>query len=134
MTTNYVSTFIEVAEDCPERAAKVPPSAADKKTVAALQYDLIANNPYRYTSDVIFEVHAIRNGIVDADKPAQREAFFAQSQACLRSSPLGRRYGWGIHHDAEARVALIAVESDRYRELADDASLRHVKAMRSRRA
>ena len=72
--------------------------------------------------------------MVDADKPAQREAFFAKSQACLRSSPLGRRYGWGIHHDAEARVALIAVESDRYKELADDASLTHVKAMRSRRA
>ena len=135
MTTNYVSTFIEVAEDCPERAAKVPPSAADKKTVAALQYDLIANNPYRYTSDdVIFEVHALRNGMVDADKPAQREAFFAKSQACLRSSALCRRYGWGIHHDAEARVALIAVGSDRYGELADDASLTHVKAMRSRRA
>lgn len=135
MSTNYVNTFIAVAEDCPVGEAQVPPSSGGTKTVAALQYNLIAKHPYAYTSDdVIFEVYALRQGIAADDKPAQREAFFAKDQACLRSSPLGKRYGWGIHHDDAGRTALIAVESDQYRAFAGDDSLRHVKAMRSRRA
>lgn len=135
MTTNYVSTFIEVAEDCPTETAQVPPSTGEAKTVAALQHQLIAEHPYEYTSDdVIFEVYAIRHGIAATDRPIQRDAFFAKDQACLRSSPLGKRYGWGIHHDGTGRIALIARESEEYRTLAADDSLRHLKAMRSRRA
>ncbi|WP_298711512.1 DUF6157 family protein [Micrococcus sp. 2A] len=42
-----------------------------------------------------------------------REAFFAKSQACLRASPLGKRHGWGLHHDAEGRVALVPLGSAR---------------------
>lgn len=135
MSTNYVSTFIEVAEDCPTMVAEVPPPRGSTKTVAALQHDLIAGRPYLYTSDdVLFEVHATRHGITAEDSPAQRDAFFAKDQACLRSSPLGKRYGWGIHHDDRGCVALVAVESEEYRALAADDSVKHLKAMRSRRA
>ena len=133
-TTNYSNTLIEVAEDCPATDGETPPTGA-KPTVAALQYELIATHRYRYTSDdVLFEVHAIRNAIPDDAKLAEREAFFAKDQPCLRSSPLGKRYGWGIHHDQDGRVALVAVGSIEYEALAGDPSLRHVKAMRSRRA
>lgn len=136
MTTNYVSTFIEIAEDCPVDVAAIPPvKDGAAKTVAALQYELIAENPYRYTSDdVIFEVHAQRRGIAAEDRAAQREAFFAGPQACLRSSALGKRYGWGIHHDAEGRIALVAAGSEEYEALAAADGVAHVKAMRSRRA
>ncbi len=135
MTTNYVSTFIEVAEDCPAEVGEVPPSTGRTTTVAELQYRLVAGQPYAHTSDdVIFEVHAVREGIAAEDRPARREAFFARDQAFLRASPLAKRYGWGIHHDQAGRVALIAVDSDAYRELAGDDSLRHLRAMRSRRA
>lgn len=133
-TTNYANTLIEVAEDCPVTRGETPPAGA-KPTVAALQYELIAAHPYRYTSDdVVFEVYAIRNAIPDDANLGEREAFFAKDQPCLRSSPLCKRYGWGIHHDQDGRVALVSVGSSEYDALAGDVSLRHVRAMRSRRA
>lgn len=132
-TTDYRSTFIEVAEDCPTDHAQEPP-AGDKPTIAALHYRLITEKPYGRTSDdVIFATHALRQGI-DPDDEAAREAFFAKGQPCLRSSPLGKRYGWGIDHDAEGRVALVARESEEYALRAADPALAHMKAMRSRRA
>lgn len=134
MTTNYTNTMIEVAEDCPVAEGEAPPVGA-KRTIAALQFELIADHPYRYTSDdVLFEVHVIRNAIADDDRTAEWGAFFDKDQPCLRSSPLGKRYGWGIHHDQDSRVAVVAVGSRDYDALASDESLKHVKAMRSRRA
>lgn len=132
-TTNYLSTFIEVAEDCPVDHAEEPP-AGEKPTIAALHYQLIAEQPYAHTSDdVIFTTHALRNGIEPGDADA-REAFFSKGQPCLRSSPLGKRYGWGIAHDAEGRVALVPRESEDYALRAADPATTHTRAMRSRRA
>ncbi|WP_372967509.1 DUF6157 family protein [Microbacterium sp.] len=132
-TTNYVSTFIEVAEDCPVDHAEEPPTG-EKPTIAALHHRLIAEEPYARTSDdVIFATHALRNGI-DPDDVAAREAFFAKGQPCLRSSPLGKRYGWGIAHDADGRVALVPRDSEEYALLAADPAIAHTRAMRSRRA
>jgi hypothetical protein len=134
-TANYAETLIEVAEDCPVTAAVAPPVRDGKKSVANLQYELISQAHYRYTSDdVIFTVHAERAGIPDKDQAAERERFFSNGQPCLRSSPLPKRYGWGIHNDAEGRVALVPVESDEYRRLAADPDTRHLRAMRSKRA
>jgi hypothetical protein len=132
-STNYVSTFIEVSEDCPVDHAEEPP-AGEKPTIAALHHRLIAEEPYTRTSDdVIFETHALRNGL-DPDDTAARETFFSKGQPCLRSSPLGKRYGWGIAHDAEGRVALVPRDSEEYALLAADPAITHTKAMRSRRA
>jgi len=134
-TTNYQDTFIESAEDCPVEEAQTPPSSAARKTVANLQYEMLADAPYRHTSDdVIFAVHADRAGIPEVDRPAERERFFSRGQACLRASPLAKRYGWGFHFDADGRVALVPGGSDEYRRLATDPTLRHVRAMRSKRA
>lgn len=133
-TTNYVDTMIEVAPDCPAAGGEVPP-VGRARTVASLQYDLITAHPYELTSDdVLFEVYALRNDIAESDRPAERERFFAKDQACLRSSPLGKRYGWGVHHDGAGRVALVPVGSAEYQALVADAALTHVKAMRSKRA
>lgn len=132
-TTNYRSTFIEVAEDCPTSHAQEPPET-DDPTIAALHYRLIAEHPFARTSDdVIFETHALRHGVGPDDAEA-RAAFFSKGQPCLRSSPLGKRYGWGIVHDADGRVALVPRESDEYAELVANADLAHTRAMRSRRA
>jgi hypothetical protein len=43
-TTNYYDTFIEVAEDTKASSGLIPPSK-DKKTVAEMQYELIAHHP-----------------------------------------------------------------------------------------
>lgn len=132
-TTNYRTTFIEVAEDCPVDHAEEPP-VGDRPTIAALHYRLIAEQPYMRTSDdVIFTTHALRQGI-DPDDAAAREAFFAKGQPCLRSSPLGKRYGWGLDHDEEGRVALVPRESEEYALRAADPAVAHTRAMRSRRA
>lgn len=132
-TTNYANAFIAVAEDCPAEIGCAPPEKTPP-TIARLQYEIIRDNPYRFTSDdVLFTVHLIRNQIDPADAAARRAEFFSRGQACLRASPLAKRYGWGIHHDAEARVALYARGSEEYRRLSQDAALEQVKAMRSAR-
>ncbi len=108
-------------------------------TVAALTYDLITGHPYELTSgDVIFTVMALRRGIPDADRIAARAEFYAAPRACLRSSDLGKRYGWGIHADADGRLALYGVESHEYGRLLDGrdpfgACVTVTRAMRSSR-
>ncbi len=134
MTTNYYGTFIAVAPDCPVDSAQVPPATA-KPTVARLQYDLLESKPYQLTSDdLLFEVYAVRRDLAESDKPAEREAFFAKSQACLRASPLAKRYGWGLHHDADGKVALVPLGTEHYEEMTSDEDLVHKAAMRSSRA
>lgn len=134
-TTNYTQVFIQVAEDCPVEAAEVPAAGNKAPTVASLQHELLTSRPYALTSDdLLFEVHAVRKGVPEADLEEERQAFFAKSQACLRASPLGKRYGWGLHHDEQSRVALVPLGSERYQALANDSSIKQLKAMRSKRA
>lgn len=133
-TTNYYDTFIAVAEDCPVKVAEIPPQKDGKTTAASLQYEMVAVHPYRYTSDeVLFQVYAVKNEIPQSARAAEREKFFAKGQPCLRSSPLTKRYGWGVHSNRDGRIAIYAVESDEYARLANDKNLKHLKAMRSKR-
>jgi len=132
-TTNYANTLILIADDSPVTTAVVPP-VKDSKTVANLQYELLIDNPYRYTSDdVLFTVHAQRAGIARADMEEARKAFFSKGQACFRASPLTKRYGWGVHADAEGRIALYACDSEEYHQLAASNGIQTVKAMKSAR-
>jgi hypothetical protein len=78
-------------------------------------------------------VYAAKNGITKKDLATAREQFFSKGQACLRSSPLSKRYGWGTYHDADGKVAIYGMDSKEYKKLAKDKSLQHVKAMRSKR-
>ncbi|SMH50990.1 hypothetical protein SAMN06295885_3647 [Rathayibacter oskolensis] len=133
MTTDYRTTFITIAPDSPVTSGVVPPTTATP-TVASLQYALVSARPYELTSDdVLFEVHALRAGIPDEDRDAERERFFAKDQACLRASPLAKRYGWGIHHDENGRIALVAAGTALYDDLAERSDLTQKPAMRSAR-
>jgi hypothetical protein len=133
-TTNYQDTMIEVAEDCPSQVGMAPPLNGDQPTVAWLHYALIHDHPYQHTSDdVIFLTQAQRTGITEADLDAARERFFSKGQPCLRFSPLGKRYGWGVHSDSQGRVAIYAVESVEYNRLRVDPAVHHLRAMRSAR-
>lgn len=132
-STNYFNTFIQIAEDCPVAAAEIPPLKGDNKSVAHLQLEMILEHPYHYTSDdVIFSAYALKNGI-DSGLKAAREAFFSKGQACLRASPLTKRYGWGIHHDAGGKIAAYPAGSEEYQRLLEDSTVKKVRAMRSRR-
>jgi hypothetical protein len=133
-TTNYFETFIEASADCPVRQAEIPELKNGGKTVAFLQYEMIKDHPYTYTSDdVLFSGHALRNHIAEAILLPERDLFFSKSQPCLRSSPLVKRYGWGIHSNEDGKVALYAIESSEYRAFCKDQTLRHEQGMRSSR-
>jgi len=116
---DYVDTFIAVAEDCTAREGTVPPERTGGPSVAAARtFVMVSAQPYRFTSgDVIFTVFADRHGIPEHERAAARAKFYSKGQACLRSSDLGKRYGWGIHADAEGRIALVGVETAQYAEL-----------------
>jgi len=132
-TTNYFDTFIQAAADF-KGDESMRPVAKEKKTVAQMQYDLIANDPYHYTSDeVLFKIHAERNGITLSQEKQARTDFFSKGQACLRASPLTKNYGFGIHANAQGRVALYGIETDTYQKMVDDPHITQVKAMKSKR-
>lgn len=129
-STNYTNAFIEVSDDCKAEAGTVPPEKAEK-TIAQMHFEIISENPYRYTSDeVVFATYAAKNKVAQADLEGKRGEFFSKGQPCLRSSPLGKTYGWGIHFDQEAKVAIYAKESAEYARLHKDTSLKHLKAMK----
>ena len=133
-TTNYYNTFIALAEDSPISAAEMPPEKEGKKTVARYQFNMLYDHPYQYTSDdVFFTVHALRKEIPENEWKEQRQEFFSRGQPCFRSSPLTKRYGWGIHSNAQGRVAMYAMESSEYKAFLNDDSVKKVKAMGTKR-
>lgn len=132
-TTNYINTLIEIAEDCPVSKAQAPLEKKEK-TLANLQYEIISEHPYQFSSDdILFECFALKNDVAESEKEEERIRFFSKGQACLRCSPLAKRYGFGIHHNQEGKVAVFPVESETYQQLLNDPSVTKVKAMRSKR-
>lgn len=133
-STNYYNTFIEIAEDCPTSLGEMPPIKGEKRTVANLQFEKLYDNPYKYTSDeVLFDVFAIRKEFTKSEMQEQHEHFFSKGQPCFRASPLTKRYGWGLHADAEGKIALYAADSEEYKKFLADDKIKKVKAMRSKR-
>ncbi|WP_269237697.1 DUF6157 family protein [Flavobacterium flavigenum] len=133
-TTNYENTFIEAAEDCPVKNGEIPPLKGKNKTIANIEFEMISKNPYKYSSDdVLFQVFAEKNDLTKSDYKNAREAFFSKGQACLRASPLTKRYGWGIHNDENGKIALYAMETPQYEKYLNDKNIKVVKAMRSSR-
>ena len=137
---NYYQTLIAVADDCPVAQSQIPPERNGKQTIASLQFALIHDHPSVYTQeDILFQTWLLRQeerDRSDAEVAQLRERFFSKSQACLRSSPLPKRYGWGLLFDEDGRVKLCPVESDEYKRItAGEASdIKVVKAMRTKRA
>lgn len=134
---SYHKTLIAVADDCPVGASVVP--RGERRTVAAVQYEMLAAEPYRLTQeDVLFLTWLRRRpdaGDLAGDEVAAlREEFFSRSRACLRASPLPKRYGFGLLFDGDGRVALCPMESEEYRRIvAGGAGYTVVKAMRTSR-
>lgn len=133
-TTNYFNTFIEIAEDTKVTCGTIPPSKSDKKTIAELQYQLIAKHPYVYSSDdVLFQVFADRNELTSSELETARDVFFSKGQACFRASPLTKSYGFGVHSNSEGKIALFPCESEAYQQFLEDPAIKKVKAMKSKR-
>jgi Family of unknown function (DUF6157) len=132
---NYHDTLIEVADDCPATEAQVPQARGGKKTKAVIEYELLVKHPYAYTEEEIaFQVYAVLHDIPKASQPKEREEFLGKGHPHLRVSALAKRYGWGMHNNAEGRIALVAVESPKYKRLLGDPRITKIKAFRSTRA
>jgi Family of unknown function (DUF6157) len=132
---NYYDTLIEVADDCPASEAQVPQARGGKKTKALVEYEMLVENPYTYSEeDIAFETHAVLHEIPKAVWPTERKKFLSKGHPHFRVSALPKRYGWGIHNNAECKVALIAVESPEYEKLLNDPRITKKKAFRSQRA
>lgn len=131
-TTNYETAFIAIADDCPASTGEVPLMKGDKKSIANIQFEILKKNPYKYTSDdVLFQVFAEKNDLTEAELTEARAAYFSKGQACFRASPLTKRYGWGVHHNEEGKIAIYGCESPEYEQLMNDGSIKIYKAMRS---
>jgi Family of unknown function (DUF6157) len=125
-TTNLPNSFIAIAEDCPVFMAEIPP-AREPKSIPQIEYEMLADQPYKYTSDdVLYAANGERRGIT-------REDFFAKIQPDFRLSPLTKRYGWGVHSDENGKIAVYAVSSAEYEILVGNKTLTQLKANRSKR-
>ncbi len=134
-STNYFNTLIEIAEDSPASQGEIPPLKGSKKSVANLQFEMLHEHPYEYTSDdVLFAVFATRKEIPAEDLAEQRHLFFSKGQPCFRASPLTKRYGWGVHSNDEGKIAIFGVESEAYQDMVANNAIIKKKAMRSSRA
>lgn len=133
-TTNYHNAFIMIADDCPAAMGEMPPMKGDKRTAANIQFEMVLKNPYKYTSDeVLFEVFAEKNDLTESEREEGWKQFFSKGQPCFRASPLTKRYGWGVHSNAEGKIALYACGTPEYERFATDKTLTVVKAMKTSR-
>lgn len=131
-TTNYIDTFIEIAEDCPVFNGEIPKPKGKSKTVAEMQFELISKNSYKLTSDdIFFQVYADRNDLTKEEYKKAREEFFSKGQPCFRASPLTKRYGFGVHSDSNGKIAIFGRETKEYEQFLSDIKIQKVKAMRT---
>lgn len=128
-TTNYADVFITVSEDTKTLSSKTPKPG----TIAYLQYQLITENPYQFTSDeIMFKVHAMRTPGVKEN--SQKESgILSTPKACFRSSPLVKFHGFGIHFNSEGKVAIYGMKTKEYAAFLKDKKLKIIKGMRSAR-
>lgn len=130
-STNYYNTLIEIAEDSKLKIGTKPP-VKSKKTIAEMQFELISNNPYKFTSDdVLFYVYAEKNGVDKKEFKKKREEFFSKGQPCFRASPLTKMYGFGVHSNNEGKIALFGIETEKYKKLVADKVTKKIKAMKT---
>lgn len=134
-STNYQNTFIQIAEDCPAAKGQMPPENSDKKSIAQMQFEMLNGSPYKYTSDeLLFQIHAERNDLIENDYEVEHIKFFSKGQACFRASPLTKRYGFGVHFNEEHKMALYGAETEEYLKFSNDNTIKQLKAMRSKKA
>ncbi|WP_430535205.1 DUF6157 family protein [Listeria rocourtiae] len=134
MNLNYYNTFILVAEDSKADHGIIPNTKRPNKTVGEIQFELLNSHDYKYTQEeVLFETHMLHKNIPEGARESERAAFFGKSQACMRTSPLGKRYGWGLHFNQDGYVKLVAVDNPEYLKLANQKDLMITRAMKSKR-
>jgi hypothetical protein len=114
--------LIEVAEDYQEKYAQEPPNR-NPKTISRIEYELLVENPYKYTERELFhEVHVVYRGRPDLKIDSYN----------IKRSTLVQSFGWGLHRNDQGKLALVAFESDRYKMLQN--LIKRTKSYRKNRA
>jgi hypothetical protein len=137
---SYIGTFIQVSPDCPVEFGVVPDTKKESKPAHIIQYELLSENPYKYThEELLFEVHVRHKGFSDGEVKNRRdeiwEELFQKKHPCLRACMLPKKYGWGVHYNDEGRIAIYPKESPEYQRFvqAYNGSRQLLTAMRSKR-
>ena len=104
-------------------------------------YDRILHSqsgkPYGYTLEELkFATHVLHKQIPPAELKARRQQlwdeYFAKPCACMRASPLTKKYGWGAHYNEQGKIAIYPVGSAEYLRFVQDQNIRKYFAMRSK--
>ena len=131
---NYRNTFVRIAADCPEQEGIEPPSRGGKKPVHAIHLELLRKKPYFFThEELVAEGELLRKPTTGETKKEILARLRARPIPCLRTSPLAKRYGWGIHFDKEGKIAVYPAGFPEYEKFTSDPSIGQVPAMRSKR-
>lgn len=139
MSLESFNTFVSVAEDCKAETGTIPkPKKDGQQTVVEVQYRMLVEEPYQHTQEeILFQSSSLmRNtsGLTKEEKADLRAEFLSKSQACLRASPMGKTYGWGIHFDDKGRAVAYGRETAEYKEFVNNSSIEQTRAMRTKKA
>lgn len=102
----------------------VPRSERDPTPARVVLYDLVSRNPYKFTpEDLTFELHVRKPGPGRAEVHRRRAELWAglsaRSHPCLRACVPAKRFGWGLHVNADGKVALYGRESAEYHQFTE---------------
>jgi VCBS repeat-containing protein len=111
--------LITIADGCTHATGTIPISGKDSKTITEIQYETLIEKPFKYTEyEFQKEVHHVRR-----NKPHLKIDKYD-----IRRSMLCKEWGWGIYINKEGAIGLVGCESDRYKELMQDVSVKKIKA------
>jgi hypothetical protein len=100
MDQDYCEPVMAAGEDSPAEQCTMSQARGAKKTVAEVQYDMLASRPFEYMQeDVVFNSRLQRQDLGDLsdhETAELRREFFARLQPGLRASPPAKQYGWGL--------------------------------------
>ena len=137
-TEAYWNTFIIIAPDSDARVAQIPADRNGIPTIARIEYQLLTSKPYRLNHEqLIYEVHIRKNNFpqpIDAlDEAEIKRQLFTKGHACLRASPLTKKFGFGAHYNNDGYIAIYPVDSPEYAAFVENDLVEKIPAMRSSR-
>lgn len=113
--------LITISDDSPANKSIIP---ENNGTVPYIKYDVLVSSPYKYTAREFFEeVHFVR----------RNRRHLKIERYSLKRIHLLKKYGWGLHINENKKIALIPCESEKYRQLLEDPSVKKTKAYRNNR-
>jgi len=117
-----VEELIEVAEDTPVTSSEIPPDT-DRKSISRIEWEVLIATPYRHTEREFFKV-------VHFDIRGRHDLKI--DSYSIKRMLLVKQYGWGIHRSLNGTLALVPMESERYKEL--QRTVNTTKAYRNNKA